>query len=83
MAYFQGLFLLVLGGVSTRFLHFVFISACGVRLAEMMENPVGDDDTDINLYQQLHQLEVDGSLPFAWFGGFQGGYVVGRVGVTV
>ncbi|CAJ1382886.1 unnamed protein product [Effrenium voratum] len=28
------------------------------RLAEMMENPVGDDDTDINLYQQLHQLEV-------------------------
>ena len=28
------------------------------RLAEMMENPVGDDDTDINLYQQLHQLEA-------------------------
>ncbi len=50
----------------------------GARLAEMMENPVGDDDTDINLYQQLHQLEVrTAPFPFVWFGGFQGGYVVG------
>eukprot|EP00434_Breviolum_minutum_P001977 symbB.v1.2.001748.t2/scaffold94.1/size335129/12 len=42
------------------------------RLAEMMENPVGDDDTDINLYQQLHQLEVHGSSRFAWCRGFAG-----------
>lgn len=34
------------------------------RLAEMMENPVGDDDTDINLYQQLHQLEVGAQASF-------------------
>ena len=48
-------------------LFFVAISAvCILRLAEMMENPVGDDDTDINLYQQLHQLEVHGSSRFAW-----------------
>lgn len=32
------------------------------RLAEMMENPVGDDDTDINLLQQLHELEVGAQL---------------------
>ena len=24
----------------------------------MMENPVGDDDTDLNLLQQLHELEA-------------------------
>ena len=29
------------------------------RLAEMMENPVGDDDTDLNLLQQLHELEAN------------------------
>ncbi|CAK9010495.1 unnamed protein product [Durusdinium trenchii] len=34
------------------------------RLAEMMENPVGDDDTDINLLQQLHELEVGAQLAF-------------------
>jgi len=34
------------------------------RLAEMMENPVGDDDTDLNLLQQLHELEVGAQLAF-------------------
>ena len=28
------------------------------RLAEMMENPVGDDDTDIDMMQQMHELEA-------------------------
>ncbi|CAE7740454.1 MAK3 [Symbiodinium pilosum] len=34
------------------------------RLAEMMENPVGDDDTDIDLMQQMHELEVGLQLSF-------------------
>ncbi|CAE7251790.1 GCS1 [Symbiodinium sp. CCMP2592] len=47
---------------------FVIYWAAGPRmfsgkwLAEMMENPVGDDDTDINLLQQLHELEVGAQL---------------------
>ncbi|CAE7343488.1 trpD [Symbiodinium sp. CCMP2456] len=34
------------------------------RLAEMMENPVGDDDTDIDMMQQMHELEVGLQLSF-------------------
>eukprot|EP00441_Pelagodinium_beii_P004231 CAMPEP_0197686468 /NCGR_PEP_ID=MMETSP1338-20131121/102536_1 /TAXON_ID=43686 ORGANISM="Pelagodinium beii, Strain RCC1491" /NCGR_SAMPLE_ID=MMETSP1338 /ASSEMBLY_ACC=CAM_ASM_000754 /LENGTH=68 /DNA_ID=CAMNT_0043268415 /DNA_START=1 /DNA_END=204 /DNA_ORIENTATION=- len=28
------------------------------KLAEMMENPLGNDDTDIHLMEMLHDLEV-------------------------
>ena len=46
----------------------------------MMENPVGDDDTDINLYQQLHQLEVHGSSRFAWCRGLPNRRLITRNG---
>eukprot|EP00931_Biecheleriopsis_adriatica_P121981 TRINITY_DN97010_c0_g1_i1.p1 TRINITY_DN97010_c0_g1~~TRINITY_DN97010_c0_g1_i1.p1 ORF type:complete len:768 (+),score=132.54 TRINITY_DN97010_c0_g1_i1:282-2306(+) len=42
-----------------------FWAMCGLeRLAEMMENPLGNDDTDINLMEQLHDLEVSVQLSF-------------------